>query len=262
MKLSGLILATALVLASMADASGQLRIIPREKVEGVAQPRLSEESAYLRFDTRHIVADTMKEDDAPKSFVYRFENVGADPVKVTRLVTTCSCATATVSAREIMPGQTGEIEVVYNPEGHPGHFERKVFVYTEAHDEPAAVLKLSVHVDNGADMSLDWPLQMGTIRLRRNSVEFCSGVKAVERVRFINLGDKPLKLECETGFLPSAISFSSEPEVVDPGQEGQIVIGYDPSSGGNLMNAVVMLKGLGVSPSRSSIKVVISDAKQ
>jgi hypothetical protein len=32
--------------------------------------------------------------------------------------------------------------------------------------------------------------------------------------------------------------------------------------GGNLMNAVVMLKGLGVSPSRSSIKVVISDAKQ
>ena len=262
MRLLGLILASGIAMASAATASGQLRIIPREKVEGVAQPRLSEESAYMRFEKSHIVAEPMNEDDAPESFIYRFENVGSEPLKGIRLVTTCSCASATVSAREIMPGQTGEIKVTYNPKGHPGRFERKVFVYTDAHEDPAAVLRLTVQVDLGADMSLDWPLQMGTIRLRRNSVEFRVGVKAVERIRFINLGEKALKLECETAFLPSAISFRCEPEVVQSGQEGQIVIGYDPSSGGAVKNAAVMLKGLGIPPSRSSIKVVINDAKQ
>ena len=249
-------------MAAGVTASGQLRIIPREKVESVADPRLSEESSSMFFETRHIIAEPMNEDDTPKSFIYRFENKGSEPLKGIRMVTTCSCMTASVSAREILPGQKGEIQVMYNPKGHPGRFERKVFVYTDAHEDPAAVLRLAVEVDNGSDMSLDWPLQMGTIRLRNDVVEFRSDVRSVERLSFINLGEKALKLECETAFLPSAISFRCEPEVVQSGQEGQIVIGYDPSSGGNLMNAVVMLKGLGVSPSRSSIKVVISDAKQ
>ena len=249
-------------MAACVTASGQLRIIPREKVESVADPRLSEESSSMSFDTRHIVAEPMHEGDTPKSFVYRFENTGSEPLKGIRMVTTCSCMTATVSAKEILPGQKGEIRVMYNPKGHPGRFERKVFVYTEAHEDPAAVLRLTVEVDNGADMSLDWPLQIGTIRLRNDVVEFRSDVRSVERLSFINLGAKALKLECERSFLPAGISFRCEPEVVQPGNEGQIVIKYDPSEGNSVRHASVILKGLGLPPSRSSIKVVINDAKQ
>ncbi|MBR4298577.1 MAG: DUF1573 domain-containing protein [Bacteroidales bacterium] len=262
MRLFGLILAYGLAMTAGVTASGQLRIIPREKVESVADPRLSEESSFMRFDTRHIVAEPMNEADSPKCFVYRFENTGSESLKGIRIVTTCSCMTATVSAKEILPGQKGEIQLMYNPKGHPGRFERKVFVYTEAHEDPAAVLRLSVEVNNGADMSLDWPIQMGTIRLRNDVVEFRSGVRAVERLCFINLGAKDLKLECETSFLPQSLTFRCDPEIVQPGQEGQIVIKYDPSAEGAERNAVVILKGLGVPPSRSSVKVVINDAKQ
>ena len=262
MRLFGLILAYGLAMAACVTASGQLRIIPREKVESVADPRLSEESSSMFFETRHIVAEPMNEDDTPKSFIYRFENKGSEPLNGIRMVTTCSCMTASVSAREILPGQKGEIQVMYNPKGHPGRFERKVFVYTDAHEDPAAVLRLAVEVDNGSDMSLDWPLQMGTIRLRNDVVEFRSDVRSVERLSFINLGAKALKLECETSFLPSGIFFRCEPEVVQPGNEGQIVITYDPSRGSSVRNATVILKGLGMPPSRSSVKVVINDAKQ
>ena len=57
-------------------AEAQLKIISREKVESVSSPRLSADSAALRFQTRHIVAEVMNEDDPPRTFMFRFENVG------------------------------------------------------------------------------------------------------------------------------------------------------------------------------------------
>ena len=235
------------------SASAQMRIIPRDKVEAVSNPRLSADSASLAFETRHIVAEKMTEDEAPKTFIYRFENVGDKDVEIVRLVSTCSCATATCSVKSVAPGASAEISVKYYPKGHPGRFERKVFVYTQDGNVPAAVLRLSVDVASGSDLSTEWPIQMGGIRLRRGEVTFIEGQKAVETVSFINLTGKTLKLECETMFLPQCFAFSSEP--VDNGAEGKITITYDPAKPGVRDNVKLILKGLGLPPSQSSITI-------
>lgn len=193
------------------SASAQMRIISREKVEAVSNPRLSADSASLAFETRHIVAEPMTEDDAPVTFIYRFENIGDKDVEIVRLVSTCSCASATCSVKSVAPGASAEISVKYYPKGHPGRFDRKVFVYTQEGNEPAAVLRLSVDVGSGSDHSTQWPIQMGGIRLRRSEVTFVQGRKSVETISFINLTGKTLKLECETMFLPQC--FRSEERV-------------------------------------------------
>ena len=234
-------------------ASAQMRIIPREKVEAVSSPRLSADSASLAFQTKHIVAEPMTEDDAPETFIYRFENVGDKEVEIVRLVSTCSCASATCSVKSVAPGASAEISVKYYPKGHPGRFERKVFVYTQEGNDPAAVLRLSVDVESGSDHSTQWPVQMGGIRLRSTEVTFTQGRKAVETVSFINLTGKTLKLECETMFLPQCFAFSSEP--VDNGAEGKITITYDPAKPGVRDNVKLILKGLGLPPSQSSITI-------
>lgn len=236
-------------------AEAQLKIISREKVENVSFPRLSADSAALRFQTRHIVAEGMNEDDVPKTFLFRFENVGDRVLSINRLVSTCSCMTATSERLEVRPGEVSDIMVRYNPKGHPGKFERKVYVYTDSGNEPAAVLRLSVQVEAGKDLSGEWPVQMGTIRLRRSEIAFAEGVRAVEKMRFVNIGRKPLKLECETAFLPECLSFRTEPQIVEAGNEGEIVITYDPSKGADLQNVKIILKGLGLPPSKSSIIV-------
>ena len=148
MKFGRHILAVSLILLAGTPAFSQLRILPREKVESVANPRLSRDSAALSFDTRHIVAEPMNEDDAPRTFVYRFTNAGKEPLAIKRLVSSCSCAAAVAVKTEIGPGESSQIRVTYNPKGHPGRFERKVFVYTEGEDDPAAILRLSVYVSN------------------------------------------------------------------------------------------------------------------
>ena len=237
------------------SASAQMKIIPRDRVEAVSNPRLSADSAMVAFETRHIVAEPMTEDDAPRTFIYRFKNVGEKDVEIVRLVSTCSCASATCSVKSVAPGASAEISVKYYPKGHPGRFERKVFIYTQEGNDPAAVLRLSVDVASGSDYSTEWPLQMGGIRLRRGDVTFVEGQKAVETVSFINLTGKTLKLECEEMFLPECITFSSE-HVAD-GVEGVMTIEYDPSKPGARENVKLILKGLGLPPSKSSITIRI-----
>lgn len=235
----------------------QLKILPKEKIDNIANPRLSADSSAIRFEAEHIVAETMNEDDAPKDFVFRFTNVGDDVIHIDRLVSTCSCASASSDKTEVLPGEQAAITVRYTPKGHPGSFERRVFLYTGKGSAPAAVLKLSVNVENGSDLSGLWPVQMGTIRLRRSELVFKEGQKAVESLRFINLSGRPLRLECEDAFLPGFLSFKTIPEVLEDGMQGEILISYAPSEPLKQNVVKVILKGLGVPPSRSSLIVRI-----
>ena len=255
MKVYRIILLCIAVLASSLTADAQLRIISKEKIASVSDPRLSEDSLALKFDTRHIVAQPMSEDDAPSTFVYAFTNISDKVVRIERLVATCSCVTAAIDCSEIQPGGRAQISLRYDPKGHPGRFERRVFVYTSTGSDPAAVLKLTVEVENGTDLSGIWPVQMGPLRLRRTEVDFVQGQKAVEKLRFINLSGKPLRLQCDELFLPDCLTFRTYPEVLEDGQEGEIIIAYDPSKPGAKEQMKVILKGLNLPPSRSTITV-------
>jgi hypothetical protein len=195
----------------------------------------------------------MTEDDAPRNFIYTLKNIGKEEVKIVRLVSTCSCAIATCAVSEVAPGDVAKINVRYNPKGHPGRFERRIFVYTQEGTFPSAVLKLSVDVASGADYSTEWPIQMGGIRLRTAEVSFCHGSRAVETISFINLTGKSLKLECETAFLPDCLTFTSD--VVENGKEGTMQIAYDPSKSGERDLVRIILKGLALPPSKSSITI-------
>ena len=257
MALIRFIMVCTAVMVSAMTADAQLRMVSREKLQEVANPALSADSASLSFEQKHIIAEPMNEDDAPKTFVYRFTNVGKETVTIKRLVSTCSCASAVCPVKEVAPGASAEISVTYNPKGHPGKFERKIFVYTQDGNSPAVVLRLSVEVATGADLSQEWPVQMGSIRLRRSEVAFSAGAKGVEQLRFINLSGRPLALQCEENFLPECLSFRIEPEVVEDGAEGVIVISYDPSLPGVRDSMNVILKGLGLPPTKSSITVRI-----
>jgi hypothetical protein len=86
-------------------------------------------------------------------------------------------------------------------------------------------------------------------------LSFTLGKKAVETISFLNLTGKTLKLECEEMFLPQCISFSSDP--VADGAEGVMTVTYDPSKPGAEDSAKLILKGLGVPPSRSTINIRI-----
>lgn len=250
-----MVVMSVMMAGSQCIASAQLRLVSPEKLQAVNNPRLSLDSSSLKFETMTIEAERMNEDDAPKTFVYRFANIGEDTLIIRRIVSSCSCAQATCIVPKLAPGAHSEISVRYNPKGHPGKFERKVFVYTQEGSEPAAILTLKVDVLKGADLAADWPVQMGPIRLRNDEVTIVEGVKTIERLSYINLSGKSLRLECEKTFLPECLTVVSDPATVSDREEGQIVISYDPTKSGAREEMKVILKGLGLPPSRSTITV-------
>lgn len=242
------------------SASAQIRIISREKLDSMSNPVLAENSAALQFEELCIAAEPMNEDDAPGSFTYRFRNVSDSPLRISRIATTCVCTAAECDRRTIDAGDEAVITVTYNPKGHPGRFERRIFVYTEEYARPSAILKLAVDVSAGSDMTGLYPLSMGKIRLRSGAVKVLPSRMSVERLSFLNVSGQRLKLQCEDMMLPDCLSFRTEPEVVEDGKEGEIVISFDPvkyAEGPQRNQMQIILKGLGLPPSQSSIRIIV-----
>ena len=231
-----------LVLALSVPAQAQLKLF-------------APDSSLLSFDTKHIQAETMAESDSPVTFTYGFRNTGIRKVKIEQVVTSCSCAYAYCDKNVVGPGDEAQISVRFNPKGHPGKFDRKVFVYTDDGNEPAAVLTLTVNVENRMDLPEQYSISMGDIRLKSNVVRFRKGEAATESLSFINVSGRSLKFDCDRALLPSCLKFYAEP--VRPLKEGVIKVSYDPTKGMERDEMVILLQGLGGTPSSSSIKVIL-----
>lgn len=255
MRLLNLISFICLLCVSWNDALAQMKIVSRDMLEAVASPALSPDSVFLSFDKRLVEVSDMTEDDPPRTFRFEMQNTGTVPLTIHRLNTTCSCVTATVGKKVLEPGEKTFLTARYDPEGHPGRFERKIFVYTGPGNDPAAVLRISVDIAAGTDKARLYHVQMGGIRLRAKEIVFRRGEKSVETLNFINLSGRALKLECETMFLPGDVSFATRPAVVADGEEGVMVISYDPSVNDVKDMVPLILKGLGVPPGQSTIKI-------
>lgn len=145
MRLHRIILLIALSLAGPL-ASAQLKVIPKERLDSVANPPLAPNAASVIFDKVMVDAGTMADEAAPKTFEYVFVNKGKTPVTISRLVSTCSCTAASYDRRVVGPGEKGKILLRYDPRDHVGRFERRVFVYTDENRQPTAVLRLKVKV--------------------------------------------------------------------------------------------------------------------
>lgn len=253
MRISGIILAAVLAFGIMPEADAQLKMVPKDKLESVNSPKLSADSASLGFVATRIEAERMMEDELPKTYTFEFTNLGKDVLEIRRLVTTCSCVQAICPEKEVGPGEKSSIIVTYNPKGHLGKFERKIFVYTRDGNSPAAVLKLYVDVESSPDISGLYPVSMGKIRLRRNILRFRKGESAVEKLRFVNVSGKSLSFDCDRAFLPECFSF--EAPVTGPMEEGEMVIRYDSGKSGAREKVTIFLNGLGLPPSQSSLTV-------
>ena len=127
-----------------APLRAQIRIVPRAKLDSLAHPATAAGGAEaMRFERTLIDAGHIGEDDVPPVYTFRWRNTGGKPLVVTRVQTTCGCAAASWDKKPVAPGGEGAVTVTYRPKGHPGVFDRRIFVYTQLSDkEPTAILSL------------------------------------------------------------------------------------------------------------------------
>ena len=80
---------------------------------------------------------------------FEFVNDGDEPLIITRLKTTCTCLRYKYPRRPVAAGQSGHIEISYQPhKTEPGTFHRVVMVYSNAAEGVHRLIVQGNSIDN------------------------------------------------------------------------------------------------------------------
>lgn len=218
----------------------------------------------LHFDQPLIDAGTMTEDDAPRQYTYVGHNVSGKTLHISQVRTTCGCTKSDVKGAVLQPGDSCQITITFTPNRYPGTINTGAFVYLkEVEMQPVAKLALTGKVLPGADVWARYPYKMGALRLKQSKVsiaEVTAGTEPSARILCGNSGDKPLRLK--SLLLPPYARLHTEPEVLEPGDEADLVITISadkiPATMSKTFTFPVILEGLDARPSDRTIQVTVS----
>lgn len=235
----------------------------REEIEAKVHPKLLKQAdAILSFDTCRLSVDTLKEEDEPRTVSFHFRNCSQTPVRITRINTSCGCTGAIFSRKPLAPKEESTIQLTFHPKNRPGTVDADAWVYTDISDKaPVARLSLSGYVQ-ASDEWKHLPQSIGHLKLSRRQIVFPNtGNTQQERIACANSDDQPMKLKALLH--PSFITFHTEPAVLQPGQEGDLVITLDrqklPSSASGEKIISLILDGVTGKPSERTIEVIIKN---
>lgn len=253
---------------SWAANAQDTRFLTRSRADSLVNPPLVKESEQIiRFDRTVQDIGILTEDDEPKTYRFVCTNVSAKTVSLKRVRTTCGCAVAHVEAGDIEPGGKKNITLVYNPRNHPGTVDTNAFVYLALSEKaPVAKLTLIGNVLPAAGQWARYPYAMGKLRLKQKQMEFkeiAPGKRQAERILCGNSGEKPLRLSA--AIIPGFATFRTEPEVINPREEADIVINVNaskiPHGKGERFSFPVIIEGLDVRPSDRTLDIKVNCIK-
>jgi hypothetical protein len=89
--------------------------------------------------------------------VFQFDNTGTAPLIISNVRTSCGCAAALISKREIAPGKTGEIKVTFNTKGYAGNQSKLIYVDSNdpRHPKTQLLVKAAIEVPPRPQIELD-----------------------------------------------------------------------------------------------------------
>ena len=170
----------------------------------------------------------MNEDDKPMKFTFLFHNIGDKSIEISNITTTCGCVRAKSDKSRYAPGEKGVISVSYNPTGHSGKFQRRIFIYADGEKRlPVALLTLKVDVSPGKDMSKIYRYQIGDLLLSRKDVTFRSGEDGVERIEIFNSGKRAIVVDIDDELLADYVDFQADPMILRASQKGDVYIKFN-----------------------------------
>lgn len=180
----------------------------------VAQPKLTVDN------TKYDFGAIMWKQPATAKFVIK--NQGNKPLVIHRVEASCGCIVSSWTKTPVRPNQTAEVEAVFDAR-MLGHFHKFIRVYSNASSVPFDLSMVGVVSSEVVDYSRNYPIQIGSIHLNTNDIEFEDAHK----------GDKPVfELKVANGsskdympvlmHLPSYIDAQAIPEKLAPKETGII----------------------------------------
>lgn len=250
-------IATILLLSLLfvAGLSAQQRVLlSRSALDSLVYPTLSADARGK------LVGTPAKCDlgtiDATKRIEVEFylQNTTTHAITISNLCPTCSCVEVNHSVERIEAGKSGKVVGSFNPTGRNGAFSIDIFVYTNLdNDLPTERLTLVGEV-KANDRWSHLRYAAGELRLSRREVHF--GENSEERIACANCEDKPLKISARSTV--DGLTLRTEPQIIAPNSEGEIVISYHPKQQAKMaIRTMLIIEGVVCNPADRMITVTI-----
>lgn len=101
-------------------------------------------SAKIWFENPNHDFGVVKDKEELK-VVFKFRNAGGSPLIIEKINTGCGCTVAALDKNEYAPGESGEINITYNPKGH-GKSSRNIQVMTNDPEQRSFSLTIGAEV--------------------------------------------------------------------------------------------------------------------
>jgi hypothetical protein len=122
--------------------------------------------------------------DSKVSYRFKVTNTGQAPLNITRLNPSCGCTSTVVGKWTLAPGESTEVEIIFNPAGYRGPVRKSVQVVSDDPASTATTLTFEADVVREIMPSTDSVFFQDVVRntTRKASVKLVSGT------------DKPVKV--------------------------------------------------------------------
>ncbi len=184
-----------------------------------AQPRIT-----LKRDIANM-GEIMFQKPAEVKFV--LHNSGNEPLKIKEVIPSCGCTSVEWTTEAVAPGADATVTAVYDAK-MLGVYQKDLEVYTNASEEPFYLHFQGRVVTKLTDYSGSFPIELGTVRLNMNNVEFDNvnrGDRPMVELEVVNTGRKSYKPELM--HVPPYLSVRYLPEVLNGGRLGKIQLTLD-----------------------------------
>lgn len=158
----------------------------------------------------------------PVTAVFEFTAKGSKKLRIESVRPDCRCTVVDYPRGDI--SGNFQIKMTFDAK-QLGHFDKQAAVVTNASAKPFYIRMHGQVLEHYVDLSANYPVNMGDLRLDRNDLEFDDvnkGDKLVQELHIYNNGTKTYRPNLM--HLPSYLTAKVEPEVLTPGDEGKITV--------------------------------------
>lgn len=111
--------------------------------QNAGEQKTDVKEARIVFDKTTQDLGTFSEDDPVVKCTFTFTNEGNAPLVIHQAIASCGCTVPTYTRMPVKPGESGQMEVIYNGNGKlPGRFKKSITVRTNA-SEPMVKLYIT-----------------------------------------------------------------------------------------------------------------------
>lgn len=247
------------VLPVCASAQGRTTL-SRAALDSLVNPALSTTAeGVLHSDMECIDIGTI-EGGGRHEVCFTIRNISDEEVIIDRLRSSCSCLSIGTTPQHLDSGNSLDIEATLNTAGRSGRFSHNILIYTSK-DKMLPTLRMRIEgeiINN--DTWLHLPVEMGCLRLSRNSLVLDNirvGARRSERIACANSGEHTLHISATSTI--EGLTLRCEPEMLMPGAEGDIVVSYEPTVELPVpeLRTALIVEGVEASPTQRMINITI-----